>query len=735
MMEERWPARSRLSLGLVFIYLAVGLLFGNTGCGRTPPAPATPWVPHSTEGNLTKVAVRILEETQYAHRPFDDALSVRFLDRYVDTLDGQHQELTQADLQEFAIYRTTLDDLSRAGDARPAPRIYARFLERLEQHTAYVAELLKAEKFEFNRDEPFAPDRHDLPRPADVEQARQLWRQQLRYEFLQEKLTDKRPDEIVQTLRRRHTSLLRVARELEPAQILELYLTALASTYDPHTDYLGSAQFENFGISMKLSLVGIGAELVAEDGYCTIRRILPGPAARSRQLKPGDRIVAVAQTGQSPIDVVNMPLPKAVELIRGPKGSKVHLTVIPVDAAGPTVRKKVSLVRDEIRLEDQEAKAQLIEVPTGNGSSVLLGVIDLPSFYEDMDRLHGPGRKSTTEDVALLLRKLKREKVRGIILDLRQNGGGSLWEAIDLTGLFIAKGPVVQVRDVRGKVTVYADTDRTVQYDGPLLVLTSRFSASASEILAGALQDYGRALIVGDSSTFGKGTVQSVMELNGLMKQLRLGYRYDPGAMVVTIQKFYRPGGASTQLKGVIPDLVLPSLSNLAEVGESALHYPLPWDQIRPAKFQFLNRVQPYLPELKRRSTRRIESDPDFVLLREEIDTFRKSLAEKTVSLSEEKRRRENDEDAARLTARLRNRPGAGKTRERIYEITLRNAALPGLPPALVRSNAGPFHETSPLPPDEDQILPRSGPGRGLGADSALAEAQRILQDYLSLLK
>src|ERR1051326_4315890 len=443
---------------------------------------------NSTEGNIAKLLVRILEKSQYLHHPLDDEMAGKCLDRYLEEIDGQHLTFLQSDLEEFAPYRKALDDLLKAGNTTPAHVIYARYLHRLEQRVTYATDLLKNESFEFNGHDAYNLERRLQPRPKDLAEARQVWRQRLRYEFLQEKLNNNKPEEIVRTLQKRYTGLLRTAKDVGAEEILELYMTALSNAYDPHSDYLGRSEYENLSISMRLSLFGIGAELGSENGYPKITRILPGPAARSKQLKPGDRIIAVAQKGKEPFDVVDVPIAKVAEMIRGPKGTQVRLTVIPADATDPSVRKTVSLTREEIKLEDKEAKARIIELPTDKGHAVRLGVLDLPSFYEDMDKRSGPQHKSTTEDVSKLLKKLKRENVSGIILDLRQNGGGSLEEAINLTGLFIRKGPVVQVKDSSGKISVGSAKNASALYDGPLIVLISRFSASASELLAGAVQ-------------------------------------------------------------------------------------------------------------------------------------------------------------------------------------------------------------------------------------------------------
>ncbi|MBI3882392.1 MAG: carboxy terminal-processing peptidase, partial [Verrucomicrobia bacterium] len=436
-----------------------------------------------------------------------------------------------------------------------------------------------------------------------------------------------------------------------------------------------------------LSLFGIGAVLTSEDGYCKITSLTPeAPASKSKKLKAGDRIVFVAQGTNPPVDVVDMKLNKVVEQIRGAKGTEVRLTIIPADAPDMSVRKEVALIRDEIKLEDQEAKAKLIEMPDA-GRTLRVGYIDLPSFYADFDAKNPKERKSTTADVAKLVTKLKKEKMDGLILDLRRNGGGSLEEAINLTGLFIKEGTVVQVKDPDGGVTRDDDKDPSILYDGPLVVMTSRFSASASEILAGALQDYGRALIVGDVSTHGKGTVQSLVNLSPYLRPVEGVTNFNPGALKVTIRKFYRASGESTQLEGVKPDLVLPSINNEADVGEKALENPLPWDRVKPADFEKVNRVTPFLADLRKLSDGRVLHDKDFDYVREDILQYKKNKDEKTVSLNEAKRRKETEEAKARSEVRKKEIKSRHLPDPTVYEITLKLADKPGLPPRMVKTN------------------------------------------------
>ncbi|MBI2949534.1 MAG: carboxy terminal-processing peptidase, partial [Verrucomicrobia bacterium] len=688
--------------------------------------------------NIARVVPLVLEQYDFLQQELDDTLSSKAFDRYIELLDGMHLHFLQSDIAEFEpLYRTHLDELlKKKGDVAPANHIFSRFLQRLTQRVDYVGELLATEKFEFTGTDRYNLDRKKTPRPKDLEEAKQLWRQHLRYEILQDKLNKEKPEDIASKITKRYSRLLRSLQEYDRDDVFELYLSAVAQVFDPHTDYMGKSSLDTFNINMSLSLTGIGALLRSEDGYCKIQSLVAnGPAQKSKQLKENDRIIAVAQGANEAVDVVEMKLNKVVDMIRGRKGTEVRLTVIPADAPDPSVRKVVSLIRDEIKLEDQEAKAKIIDFPATTGKPIRVGVIDLPSFYAAMDLTgkkedDGP-RKSTTRDVALLLRKLTSENVDGIILDLRRNGGGSLEEAINLTGLFIKEGPVVQVKDHDGEKHVDSDKDESVLYDGPLVVLTSRFSASASEILAGALQDYGRALIVGDKSTHGKGTVQQLIDLKriGALRRSAIS----PGAVKVTIRKFYRPSGSSTQLKGVTPDLILPSPNNHADVGESALENALPWDTITEAKFEKLNRVQPYLAEIQKRSLARLETDPDFQYLKEDIDQVKKALADRTVSLNEAQRVKEKAEAEARAKARqaeLKARPSVNET---AYEITLALADKPGLPPATGQAKPAAKTESASDSKKADEDEDAATESKAPLVDVTLKEAKRILADFISL--
>lgn len=717
----------------------------------------------------------MLEQLHYLRQPMDDSISSKFLDYYFETLDPQHIHFLKSDVEEFEPLRTKLDDMTvtRRGfsDVSPGTKIFNRFMQRLEQRAAYVEGLLKTEQFKFDADQKIVVSRKDLPYPASLKEAQDLWRERLLYEYLQERLAradarkkkeeeraagkevkpDKKPskseaEEIVELLTHRYHRNLKTFRDWDNDDVLQIYLTTLSRVYDPHSDYLGHEQLESFAIGMNLSLFGIGAELTTtEDGYCTIRRLLPGgPAEKSKKIKEKDRIVAVAQGNGPPVDIVDMALNKAVQLIRGPKGTEVRLTVLPEDGE----KTVLSLIRDEIKLEDQAAKAKIIDMPGGNGSTMRLGVIDLPSFYATFDVTESKNKsepRSTVRDVSRLLKKLNEEKVAGVILDLRRNGGGSLEEAIRLTGLFIKKGPVVQVKDFEEKVQKEVDPDPSVEYEGPLLVLTSRFSASASEILAGALQDYGRAIIVGDSATHGKGTVQSVNQIRPFMQLPESLVTNDPGAIKLTIKKFYRPSGASTQLRGVESDIVLPSIFNESkEIGERALDNPLPFDTITNADFEVLNLVQPHLAALRTRSAERVAKDQEFAYIREDIEHFRKVQADKSISLNEKQRIKEKEEIEARQKARDNERKQRAETKEKVYEISLAQAALPGLPPPMQKTNtvarlssaaiatnsASVAQSTPESPLIDDPDIEDKPPA----VDAVMKEAQNIMVDYLGLL-
>jgi carboxyl-terminal processing protease len=464
--------------------------------------------------------------------------------------------------------------------------------------------------------------------------------------------------------------------EEDKEEQIKLFLDALAQTYDPHSEYLSKADLKNFSINMGLSLVGIGAMLRTEDGYAKIESLVPGgPAQTDGRLKVGDRITAVAQGPAEYVDVRDMRLDKVVEMIRGRKGTHVRLLAIPADATDPSKRKSVELVRDEIKLKDQEARADIIIKKDEDGNPLKLGWLTLPSFYADMDR-HS---KSTTRDVLALLKRLKKENIAGLVVDLRRNGGGSLEEAISLTGLFLKSGPIVQTKSSNGSIVVSPDPDPSVAYSGPLVVLTSRQSASASEIFAAALQDYGRAVIVGDKNTFGKGTVQTILEI-GRYTSLLGSRSQEDGALKLTIQKFYRVAGGSTQLHGVASDIVLPTLTDLPEFGEGALKNCLPYDEVPKARFtKWADAHSLFIDELKRRSEARIQNNAEFHYVMEDMDRLRHRLDDNRISLNEDVRRKELQEDKMRKELRSQERLARHDEEPRVYRLTLDSVDKPNL--------------------------------------------------------
>ena len=619
---------------------------------------------------------RLLEEGHYTHHPLDDEISRKLLTGYLEMLDFSHLFFTQKDVDAFtAKYATALDDDILLGNLQPAHDIFAVFQKRVEDRVKKIKQLIK-QPMDFKTNDTVLLSRQKAPWPKDEAEADDLWRKRIENELLQEKLADHPIEPGPKLVERRYDRMLRNIHEEDADEQVKLFLDALAQAYDPHSEYLSASDLKNFSINMGLSLVGIGAMLRSEDGYAKIESLVPGgPAQTSGRLKVGDRISAVAQGSKDFVDVRDMRLDKVVEQIRGKKGTKVRLLIIPANTTDTAQRKTVELVRDEIKLKDQEARADIIIKKDRNGDPVKLGWLTLPSFYADMDS----HKKSTTKDVLALLKRLKREKIAGLVIDLRRNGGGSLEEAISLTGLFIKSGPIVQTKGANERVVISTDPDPGIAYDGPLVVLTSRQSASASEIFAAALQDYGRAVIVGDQSTFGKGTVQTILEI-GRFTSL-LGTRSDDdGALKLTIQKFYRVAGGSTQLHGVTSDIVLPTLTDLPEFGEGALKNALPYDEVPPAKYlKWSDSHSLFIPELKIRSAARVATDPEFHYVMEDMERLRKKLADNHISLNEDVRRKEVAEEKARKAERSKERLARNQEEPNIYRLTLETIDNPKL--------------------------------------------------------
>jgi carboxyl-terminal processing protease len=619
---------------------------------------------------------RLLEEGHYTQQKLNESVSKKFLQTYLELLDYSHLFFTQQDVDALnAKYGSALADDVLLGNLKPAYEIYDLYAKRVDERVAKVKELLK-QPIDFKTNATIELSRQKAPWPKDEAEADQVWRGRITSELLQEHLSEHPIEPGPQLVARRYDRLARNVHEEDKDEQVKLYLDALAQTYDPHSEYLSKADLKNFSINMGLSLMGIGAMLRSEDGYAKIESLVPGgPAQVDGRLKVGDRITAVAQGNGDLVDVREMRLDKVVEMIRGKKGTHVRLLVIPTDAADPSRRKTVELVRDEIKLKDQEARADIILRKDENGDPIKLGWLTLPSFYADMDH----HQKSTTRDVLALLKRLKKENIAGLVVDLRRNGGGSLEEAISLTGLFLKSGPIVQTRDFHDHITVSPDPDPGIAYTGPMIVLTSRQSASASEIFAAALQDYGRAVIVGDKNTFGKGTVQTILEI-GRFTSLLGSRSQDDGALKLTIQKFYRVAGGSTQLHGVASDIVLPSLSDQPELGEGALKNCLPYDEVAKAKYtKWSDTHSLFLDQLKRRSADRVQKDPEFHYVMEDMARLREKLNDNRISLNEDVRRKELEADKLRKETRSKERLARQEEEPRIYRVTLDTVDKPNL--------------------------------------------------------
>jgi carboxyl-terminal processing protease len=619
---------------------------------------------------------RLLEEGHYTRQKLNEEVSRKFLQTYLELLDFSHLFFTQQDVDTLnEKYGNSMAGDVLLGNLKPAYEIYALYTKRVDDRVAKIKESLK-QPIDFKSNATVELSRQKSPWPKDEAEADQLWRGRIANELLQEHLSEHPIEPGPQLVARRYDRLARNVHEEDKDEQMKLFLDALAQAYDPHSEYLSKADMKNFSINMGLSLVGIGAMLRSEDGYAKIESLVPGgPAQVDGRLKVGDRISAVAQGQTDYVDVREMRLDKVVEMIRGKKGTHVRLLVIPTDATDPSRRKNVELVRDEIKLKDQEARADIIIKKDENGDPIKLGWLTLPSFYADMDK----HQKSTTRDVLALLKRLKKENIAGLVIDLRRNGGGSLEEALSLTGLFLKSGPIVQTKDYNGSIRISANPDPGIAYSGPMVVLTSRQSASASEIFAAALQDYGRAVIVGDKNTFGKGTVQTILPI-GRFASLLGSHSDEDGALKLTIQKFYRVAGGSTQLHGVASDIVLPSLSDLPEFGEGALKNALPYDEVAKAKYtKWSDSHSLFIDQLRRRSEERVKTDPEFHYVMEDIDRLRHKLDENRISLNEDARKKELQDDKLRKETRSKERLARNDQEPRIYRLTLDTVDKPNL--------------------------------------------------------
>ena len=601
----------------------------------------------------SKQSLHQLLGRHYEKQRLDDDLSSKIFDLYIESMDGSRSYFLQSDIEEFEQYRLKLDDGLIKGNLDAPFIMYNRLQQRVTERLSFLLKQLpeKAKTYDFTKNEQLSLDRKNADWAKSTADLDDLWRKRLKNSILNLRLADKEDDAIYELLSKRYQNQLNRTHLATEEDGFQAYMNAVAHAFDPHTAYFSPRNTENFNINMSLSLQGIGAVLQTEDEHTKVVRLVPaGPADKAGQLQPADKITGVGQEDAEIVDVIGWRLDEVVDLIRGAKGTTVSLEIIPSDATDLKT-KVIKIVRDEVKLEEQSAQKEIIEIPQGDGL-LKIGVIDIPTFYIDFQGRQDGKKdyKSTTRDVERLVNELKAEKVDGIIVDLRNNGGGSLDEALSLTDLFIDRGPVVQVRYSNGYVQVLPEPKNQVGgivYDGPLGVLTNRLSASASEIFAGAIQDYGRGIIVG-GQTFGKGTVQSVLPL-------------EHGQLKLTQAKFYRVSGDSTQHQGVIPDILFPSLFDKEKIGESALDQALAWDTIRPAGYDAKKDFQPWLPVLREKHQDRIETNPDFVYLHNQKEIMTDLRARTDITLNQKQRKHEReDNEKQRLTIENKRRKAKG---------------------------------------------------------------------------
>jgi carboxyl-terminal processing protease len=649
--------RSRWVTAIAVCLSAVGLA-ALLGAAMTPSAPsaapATPAVlqPTEQENYVARRVSDIIAREHYRRAPLDDHLSSLILDRYLDAIDSQRSYFYASDIAEFEKYRYELDDAIKAGDVEPAFVIFRRFQQRSRERMNYAVELLQ-KKPDFDLDESFTFDREKEPWPANAAEMNELWRKRVKNDALSLITAGKQWPEVADILRKRYEHVEKRMDQSKPEDVFEAFMNAFVLSLDPHSNYFSPRNSEEYNIQMSLSYEGIGASLQLTDDYVTVIDVIAGgPAAVSGKLAANDRITAVGEgkAGEL-VDVIGWRLDDVVQKIRGPGGTTVRLQLLAAGAAPGSPQKVVEFTRNRVSLEAQ-ASHKAMKTVVRNGREVKVGIITVPSFYQDYDASRAGAKdfRSTTRDVQRLIGELRKDGAEVLIMDLRANGGGYLPEAESLVGLFIDRGPVVQLRDTTGRIEVDDDPDPSVFYNGPLVVLVDRFSASASEIFAGAIQDYGRGLIIGQT-TYGKGTVQNAHPLNYTI----FGRKPELGQLNVTIGKYYRITGESTQDRGVTPDITIPSLIDASEVGESTRDRALPWDHIEPAAFKVEGDLKPVAATLTKLHEERTAGSADFRYLRADISALDAMRNQKTVSLNlktrEEERKRQDDDRLARENA------------------------------------------------------------------------------------
>jgi carboxyl-terminal processing protease len=644
-----------------FTIFAIFLLVACTALAAVDSHETLKLEPDMEQRYASSIATRFLTNYHYKRTRLDDELSSEIFDSYLELLDPNRIYFLAGDVEMFERYRHGMDDALRHSDLLSAYEIFNVYAERVQQRVDYARVRVK-QPFDFTIDEYYQFDREGEPWATDVAELDELWRKRVKNDYLRLLLTDKEPESIVKTLTERYDNQERRISELNNEDVFQFFMNAFAQSIEPHTAYLSPRSSENFEISMKLSLEGIGALLGRENEYTLISSIVPGgPAEQDGRLKAGDRITAVGQGNDGKlVDVIGWRVEDVVDLIRGPKDTVVRLEVLPEDSSisGPT--QLIDIVRNEVKLEEQAAKSEIIEVPAGDGEdqTIKIGVIDLPVFYLDFSgrAQNLPDYRSSTRDVQQHISDLKEQGVQGIVVDLRNNGGGSLLEATTLTGLFIDKGPVVQVRNSSGRISLEEDVEPGMAWEGPLAVLVNRYSASASEIFAAAIQDYGRGVVIGET-TFGKGTVQSLLDLDDYAP----ADKPEMGRLKITMAQFFRVNGGSTQNRGVVPDINFPSAGDASEYGERSLDNALPWTSIDAARYDRSGDLSQLVVVADSRYQGRVASDQEFSWLLNDIEDFNEHYNETSVSLLEsvgrEKMKEAEEKKAKRKAQRVPGGP------------------------------------------------------------------------------
>ncbi len=644
--------RKIFSGALLAALLLPAAVFLHSGSANVVEADETTerLAPKPEQQFASRLATRFISGYHYHREDLDENLSGRIFEQYLRLLDPNRVYFTAADIDDFERYRGYLGDALKSSDLDPAFDMFERYQRRVAERVEHARSLLDG-GFDFTVEEEYRFDRTEADWVGDTEELNEIWRQRVKNDWLRLRLADQEDEEIAETLEDRYANLGRRISEFNSEDVFQFFMNAYTRSIEPHSAYMSPRSVDNFEISMRLSLDGIGAMLQRETEYTTVMEVVPGgPADLDGRLQPGDRIIGVAQGDEEMVDVVGWRLDDVVQLIRGERETVVRLEVLPADNALSGPSSVIDIVRNEVRLEEQAAQRELIEVPAGDDEVRRIGVIRVPVFYVDFAARsrNEPNYRSSTRDVRRLINELTEEDIDGLVIDLRGNGGGALVEATTMTGLFIDEGPVVQVRDSRGRVSLEQDREPGMAWDGPLAVLVDRRSASASEIFAGAIQDYGRGVILGES-TFGKGTVQNLIDLDDLSRteNARLGQ------IKLTMAQFYRVAGASTQARGVVPDIVLPTAGNPEEFGESALDFALPWGEIDPADYRPMADLSGLIDLAETRHNDRLSEDEELQGLLEEIADWEETSDRTTVSLNEAARRKEMEESEERRSRRF----------------------------------------------------------------------------------